>query len=162
MYDITNNKRILTSREGKRVKFLIPKGGGLKKCYLFADSKVNNVENLFPVNIDENPGYFTNYSSSEYKDVDYLLVTHKNLREVAIQYSDYRKETGYNPVVVTAKSLYEQFYYGVEMHPFAITNFAKYAKDNFADTIHGLFLFGKGYRAGETGENYRKTAIFIN
>jgi len=92
--------------------------------------------------------------------VDYIIVTHKTLIQKANDYAAYREATGYNVVVADVDMLYDQFSYGINKHPMGIRHFANYALGEFADTIHGLFLMGKGYRAGDSPYNYRFSTTY--
>lgn len=160
VYDLTNNKRILTQRSGPAVSFLVPNSGNTKQLFLVSESNVFNVQSMQAVNSGANSGYFINYADASFFGVDYLIVTHKSLLAKANEYASYRALTGYTPVVADVDLLYDEFAYGINKHPLAITNFARFASTFFADTIHGLFLIGKGYRAGDTPYNYRKSTLY--
>ncbi len=161
VFDLTNHRRILTSRSGTSLRFLLPNSGGTKNCFLVTESAVKPVSALRPVNYDaSNFAKFVDYSNSQFDDVDYIIVTHKSLLTKANEYAAYREATGYNVVVADVDMLYDQFSYGINKHPMAIRNFSNMALSVFADTIHGLFLMGKGYLAGDSPFNYRYSTTY--
>jgi len=149
VYELTNHRRILTSRAGTSVGFLAPNSGSVKKLYLTSESAVTLVTSMQPVNAGGSSSYFIDYSNVLYDEVDYLIVTHSSLLSKANNYATYRNSTGYKSLVADVGLLYDEFAYGIGKHPLAITNFSRFARVQFADTIHGLFLMGKGYRAGD-------------
>jgi len=149
VYDITNHRRILTTRGGANVSFLVPNSGSSKQLFIAAESAVFPVNSMLPVNATGTAGYFIDFSNALYDDVDYLIVTHNSLLSKANNYATYRNSTGYKSLVADVGLLYDEFAYGIGKHPLAITNFTRFARTQFADTIHGLFLIGKGYRAGD-------------
>lgn len=160
VHDLTNHRRILTSRAGTNVNFLVPNSGNTKQIYIVSESNVLSVASLQPVNSSGTSGYFINYGDAAYSGTDYLIVTHRSLLSKANEYGAYRSTTGYTPLVADADLLYDEFAYGINKHPLGITNFTRFARTYFADTIHGLFLIGKGYRAGDTQYNYRRNTTY--
>src|SRR5690606_14831998 len=49
-----------------------------------------------------------------------------------------------NVLVVNAEDLYDQFYYGLDLHPLAIRNFLKFAYDKWSPKPKDVFIIGKG------------------
>ncbi len=162
VHDITDHRRILTSRSGSTVRFLVPNSSGsTRTCFLVSESSVISISSLTPVNTDAaNYAKFIDYSEATYDNRDYLIITHRNLLQKANEYAAYRNNTGYNSLVAEVNMIYDQFAYGINKHPIGIRNFASYAVSEFSDTIKGMFLMGKGYRAGGSVYNYRFSTTY--
>jgi hypothetical protein len=85
----------------------------------------------------------TNLNQFENTNADYLIITHKDLMESAIEYAAYRasKEGGsHSPLVVTSQQLYDTFNYG-ERSPIALRKFAEHMLTT-ANSKH-LLLIGR-------------------
>ncbi len=162
VYDLTNNRRISLVQDGGLFNGVVINTGQEKDMYLSTGSQINVVPSLIPVNQSYNSGFFTDYSGSFYSNTDYIIVSHASLMFGSQQYSTYRSTQGFNPLVVDVTTLYDQFSYGIRKHPLGIKNFIEFALDHFADTIHGLFLIGKGYKAGEGAYSYRKSQTYYS
>ncbi len=132
--DLTNNLRIIGTQSSGILNAVIPKAGTNKEIYLYDSNKYNAVS-LEKV-------AFTNFSPSTF-DKNFLIVTHSSLLNKAQDYLNYRKQTGYKPLIVTTDQLYDQFYYGVH-HPLAIRNFCKYLLEQATNKPGYLLLLGKG------------------
>ncbi|PLW91748.1 MAG: hypothetical protein C0592_14335 [Marinilabiliales bacterium] len=161
VYDITNHRRILTQRSGSNLQFLVPNSSSEKELFISYESAIVQVSSLPPVNNDLlNYAKFVDYSDTQYDDVDYIIISHRSLFLKATEYAAYRQSTGYNVLLADIDVLYNQFAYGINKHPIAMRNFVRFALTEFADTIHGLFLIGKGYRAGDSPYNYRFNSTY--
>jgi len=99
--DLTNNLRIAGTQSAGVLSAVIPGAGTNKEVYLFDATNYNTAE-LEKVS-------FTNFNPSSF-DKNFLIVTHSSLLSKAQDYSDYRTQTGYKPLVVTTSQLYDQFY----------------------------------------------------
>lgn len=157
-YDFNNNKRIVFTKSGLTHKAVINNSGEENSIFLSTGSQINNVPIIEAVNKNSNPGFFTNFSLPQYTQSDYIIVTHSSLMSSANQYASYRNQSGYKTLIVDIDQLYDQFSYGIKKHPLGIRNFAKFAVNNFTDTIKGLFLLGKGFPAGEGANSYRRNS----
>ncbi len=155
VYDFSNKRRIRMTADGSSYKGVVLNNGNLKDMFFSTGAQITQINSISPVNQTYSAGFFTNYSAPSYSNVDYIIITHSSLMYSSQQYATYRTSTGYNVLVVEVGSLYDQFGYGIRKHPLAIKNFISFALDHFADTIHGLFLIGKGYKAGEGPYSYR-------
>lgn len=156
LWDLTSKRIIPLVLQGSTWKGITPNIGQTKQMLLITETEKKSVPAIQPVNKNYQPGYFVNYADGSFSNVNYIIVTHRSLYAQALQYAQYRAQTGYNVLTVDVETLYEQFSYGIPKHPLAIKNFVRFALDHFADTIHGLFIIGKGYRAGEGPYSYRK------
>lgn len=142
LYDLTNNERLQCFWDGSVVR---------------ADLQPSATEReLVLVNLGASAGYktigrldavtFTNYSPL---DGNYIIVYHASLATNSqggnpiIDYAAYRASTGFNPVIVDVQQVFDQFGYGLNMHPVSMRNFATYLKQNWTDPQY-LFIIGKG------------------
>jgi hypothetical protein len=162
VYDFAGNKRIRMHPDGNVFKGIIQNNSQEKQIYFSTGNQIVNIQSLSPVNQNVNSGFFTDYSSPQYSDVDYIIITHSSLMNACNQYATYRSGKGYNVLLVDIKTLYEQFGFGIAKHPLGVKNFIVFALDHFADTIHGLFLVGKGYKSGEGPYSYRNNSAIYN
>ena len=80
--------------------------GEEKEIFITSEQKIKNVNALFPVN---ETGQFVDYTSSEYKASNYIIVSHPLLWDEALQYKEYRKiqvtSNLYNPILVNIEEL---------------------------------------------------------
>ena len=163
VYDNTNHKRILTERSGSSLRFLVPNSSSEKELFIVSETNIYQVATLNPVNNNLlSYARFPDYGATEYDNIDYLIISHNSLSSRVEEYATYRRNTSYNVLVADIDVLYDQFAYGIGKHPLAIRNFARYALTEFADTIHGLFLIGKSYKAGDSPYNYRTNPNYYN
>ncbi|MBN2728039.1 MAG: hypothetical protein JXR53_02340 [Bacteroidales bacterium] len=161
VYDITNHRRILTVRSGSTLSFLVPNSASEKNLYITCENRITQVVDLFPVNTSlTSYAKFVDYSDAQYDDVDYIIIAHKSMSAKVEEYANYRRSTGYEVLVADIDVLYNEFSYGISKHPLAIRNFVRFGLTEFADTIHGLFLIGKSYKAGDSPYNYRTNSTY--
>ena len=156
VYDFANKRRIRMLLDGGFYKGVVLNNSVDKDMYMSTGNQIKTISSISPIGQTNSLGYFTDYSTPSYSDVDYIIVTHSNLMYSSQQYASYRTSRGYKVLLVDVGSLYDQFSYGIRKHPLGIKNFVSFALDNFADTIHSLFLIGKGFKAGEGPYAYRK------
>lgn len=140
VYDISNEdvRQLQGNVTGSQISFVVPDSENERKLYL--STSFLNAE-ISPVN-------FQNLDPSLF---DYLIVSHKQLRQsianssdVIQEYADYRSSVAggsYEVAIWDIDILYDQFNYG-EKSPLAIKNMAKYFFDN--GTPQFLLLIGKG------------------
>ncbi len=160
IYDISNNKKIITLEQGGLLKALVFNTGTEKECLITSESYVKNVNFLSPVNGN---GLFTNYLLLPSSQADFLMISHRSLWNEATNYKNYRVQSGNKVLLVDIDDLYDQFSYGISRNPLSIKNFVRFVNKFFTDTIKHLFLIGKSYRAGENSQTmaiYRKTPEF--
>ncbi len=101
-------------------------------CY-----SVNKIKT--PVKIEK--AYFTDYLQNN--KADFIIITHKNLKESAEEYAQYRSSQGYNVLIAYIDELYNAFSYGIEKHPLAIRNFLRKVYYNFVALPKAVFIIGK-------------------
>lgn len=141
--DISNQKRILVSRQATEYSSLIPNGGGMKKCILYAENAIKNVVDLKAAG--EN-GLFKNYLAT-LPDSAYLMISHPSLDNEVLNYFNYRQAKGYYPFVVNINELYNQYAFGIVQHPLAIRNFIDEIINKKSAKPEYLYLMGKSIRA---------------
>ncbi len=164
MYDLTNGIRVNSVKNGTQISSLMQNFGGDKEVFITSDFKMKTILELTPVNGN---GSFIDYSTSEYANSDYIIITHRSLWNEAQQYKEYRRTSGYptlyNPIVVDIDDLYDQFSYGIRKNPLSIRNFMKFAIARFSGIPKHLFIIGKSYRSAENSTSmptYRKTGAW--
>ena len=114
---------------------------------LYDEADIIDITSLNQVN---GTGTFTDYSSVDFEQA-YLMITSNALMSSAENYRTYRASPvggGYNAKLFDVAELSLQFGGGVEQHPFAIRNFAKYVYETTTLKPVHLFLVGKGIREG--------------
>ncbi len=151
IYDLTNGRRISTTRTGANVQALIPNGSGEKRCLLTSSDQIVQVTQLHEVSNGTQPHRFTDYSN---QSADFIIVSHRKFIESPTQsvqdYAAYRTNTGLSTLIVDVEDLYNQFAHGIYNHPLGIRKFVEYAWEHFSPRPQYLFLLGKGYRAANT------------
>lgn len=141
LYDISGKHKIPMQPAGSgKYRAVLPGGTTTRECYISAESQIINVNQISPAG--EN-GNFRNYLT-QYRDYDYLIVTHNYVMEAARRYANFRSLTGYQPLVLDVEELYDQFAYGVHGHPIAIKRMLEFAHKNWTVKPEFLFLIGKG------------------
>jgi hypothetical protein len=77
---------------------------------------------------------------------NYLIISHKNLRDGSSAYAEYRKSLkggSYNVAVLEMDKIYNHFGYGIDNHFYALNNLSSFLKSNW-DSLTHIFLLGKG------------------
>lgn len=146
IYDLRNKKRIKVYPNGPGFQALIPNGGGIKQCYIIAESQIQPVVNVRPVSSQPSSyARFLDYQNT-FRDFDYLIVAPSALRSSAQAYKNYRQQTGFHSLLIDVEELYDQFAYGIPKHPMAIRNFLIMVLHEWTLKPEHLFLIGKGIR----------------
>lgn len=142
LYDLTGNHRIpmQPAGAGGRYRGVLPNGTQSRRCYLSAESQAVTITTVLPVGTD---GQFFNIRD-QYRDYDYLIVTHNNLLASARRYANFRSLTGYQPLVVNVADLYDLFAYGIQGHPIAIKRLLEFTRQQWTIKPEHLFIIGKG------------------
>jgi hypothetical protein len=156
VYDNTNHYRIGATLLNNNLRAVVPNAGSAKQVYISDTTDiitVNSMEKIQFVNL--------NIQANNY---DYLIITNEKLLPGATDYATYRSSTGYKPLVVTTKQLYNQFYYGLH-NPMALRHFCDYALDKSISPPKYLLLLGKGQlhylvRSDTIGYNYDLVPTF--
>lgn len=158
LYDLTTSTRKITRLENGKVLIKIEAFTGDREFYLVnSASGVTLVNNLVNKN-------FANYNNL---DGDYIIITSRKLRadgqgnDLPQEYAEYRRSTGFNPVILEVEDLYDAFAYGVQRHSLAVRNLAHFAKANWTNPRY-ILLLGKGRVFNDIrGYNAATDAIFF-
>lgn len=141
VFDFSANKRIKPFVENGVYKVLFNNANTRHDCIVVNGSKAQSVAYVEPVgSMTSRSSYFTNFSAL---DASLIIITHSSLWNSSLNYYNYRRTTGYKPVIVDIDELYNQFGYGVGKHPVAIRNFCSFALRNSPTKPEYLFLIGK-------------------
>ena len=163
LYDLTNGYRIQVQPLSGKYYALVPNEGNERKCYLTTDLSVKSVFNIVPVS--EGSSKFINYQDliTQKGGIDYLLITGKDLLNVANEYSQYREINGLKSLVFNIDQLYDQFSYGIRKHPMSIRNFADATLNYWGFNPTYMFLCGKSITANYTnvrfGNQFEKNIV---
>lgn len=146
LYDITNKYRMQGIITGDTLKFVLPPSAIDRQLVLVAynASVIKSVSNIKPVsfknfNLTQNHGDFIIIKNA-YFDND------GNGNNYVEEYRQMKNQHGFTSVVADIEDLYNQFTYGVELHPSAIRNFADYILQTWNDVPQQKYflLIGKG------------------
>jgi len=142
LYDLTNHWRMLGVLEGGLVKFALPASSASRSLIL-----VNETNGALTANLQPVP--FIDFGAMDH---DYIILTgHKLMNDGSglnrvQEYADYRASQaggGFDPIVVEAEQLYDQFSWGIERHPFSVRNFGVFVKKHWSNPRY-FFIIGKG------------------
>lgn len=143
--DLTDNYIIEVEQTGTTIKANIP-AGEKKNLFVSTDNNYISVTGIKKVSRN---GLFRDFLSED-PDSAYLLITHPKLWDEAIDYAKYRNSAAggsHDTITANINMLYDMFSYGINKHPLAIRNFARFAYDNFSSKPQNLFLVGKSIQA---------------
>jgi hypothetical protein len=152
LFDLANQRRIHCFWDGQKVRAdLLPCSN--KRQLLLIDlgqsTEIKLVGRLEAVN-------FRNFNQL---DADYIIISHPQLfrdsegKNPVLEYAAYRASTGFQPIIIEVQELFDQFAYGLNMHPQAFRNFADFIQSNWTNPQH-IFLIGKG-------RNYQEVRDFF-
>ncbi|MBI1223983.1 MAG: hypothetical protein GC192_01985 [Bacteroidetes bacterium] len=143
LFDLTNKLQIAGIDEGGVTKIALPPSNLDRSLILVNDvGGIVEVTNIEPIS-------FVNYETLNH---DFIIVTGEGLlndgngNDRVLEYAEYRTSISggaYDPIIVTAEELYDQFSWGIERHPFSIRNFALYIKKHWSSAKYFLII-GKG------------------
>lgn len=141
LYDLTNRVRMVGVVESGIVKFALPASALARQLFL-----VNETTGVSNANLQ--PAPFLDFTDLDH---DYIILTGHELLASGQQnnvqaYADYRASLlggAFDPIVVEAEQLYDQFAWGIERHPFSIRNFAVFVKKHWSNPRY-FFIIGKG------------------
>ncbi|RYY39297.1 MAG: hypothetical protein EOO08_10645 [Chitinophagaceae bacterium] len=159
LYDLTNGLRLVANVDvSGQYRFVLPPSADERKLVLVRGdgSQARAVSAL-------QSRTFTNYALPQFA-ADYLIISNPvltagpNGTNPIEDYRAYRASTdggSYDAKVYMIQDLVDQFGYGIKMHPLAVANFVRYARNNFPVTPKALFIIGKGvvYNQARVGEN---------
>lgn len=151
LYDLSNAKKIRVVQGVGNYRAIVPNGNGRKKMVL---SAVNQIKSVGAINAVGANAQFVDYESQLSSDF-YLMVSHSQLMQGAVNYRAYRQSQGLDVLLVDVEQLYHQYAYGIPKNPLAIRNFIDQIHQNWSHKVTHLFLFGKSVSA----KAHRKNAI---
>lgn len=159
LYDLTNGLRLVgVAGASGEFRYVLPPSDVPRSLVLVRGDGTQ----FLPVT-SLTPRTFTNYALAQ-NAADYLIVTNPVMTGVVNgsnpveDYRAYRASNaggGYNAKVFLVDDLVDQFAFGIKMHPLAIANFVRWARNRFPVAPKGLFIIGKGvvYNQARVGEN---------
>lgn len=157
LYDFTNHKKIKVFKSGNNYRALIPNPTDTVECFITSGTNVTQISSLKPVsNNPSNFAHFTDFSASNTKSSNYIIISHKDLQNQTVEYKNYLNIKGFNTLLVDENELYDQYAYGIGKHPLAIRNFLRYAINEFDSIPKYLFLIGKAYKVSD----YRNNSVY--
>lgn len=148
LYDMTNNIRMVAilSANGDTLKFQIPASISERQMVLTANTTagvIHSVSALYPA-------HFTDFSNPNNQG-DFIIISHPfffddgNGNNYVDQYRQFKNSTGHHAIVVDIRELYDQFAYGINLHPLSIRNFSHFIKNTWGgNPKKHIFLIGKG------------------
>ena len=148
LYDLTNNRRIVTDISTPNViKIVIPALAATANFVL--TSQAPSLQSGIPAFETKT---FTNFGASGNQG-DYMIISHPSLQvpfnganQVEL-YRAYRSSStggSYNAKIFNIDELTDQFAFGIKKHPISIKNFLKYARNNFTTAPKFAFIIGHG------------------
>lgn len=149
LYDLTNNRRINVSRNGADYFAVLSNSlagnNGVKECLIIAESQINQISAISPVNyVAGQPGRFNDFS--KITGNEFVIISHRKLESAAIQYKNYRSGK-YQTGLFFTDELYDQFSSGILQHPIALRRFCDFAISNWQNPPEYLLLLGKSVSA---------------
>lgn len=150
LYDLTNNLRIqcfYDAANGRLLTDLTPSAQA-RELVLVNEGNTNSYTDVLAVT----PITFRNFASPIFTPTNYVIITHPSLRRNSsgsnpiFDYQAYRQSTvggGYVTTEITIQELYDQFAYGITLHPLAVRHFAHFIKQNWINPEY-VYLIGKG------------------
>lgn len=145
LYDLTNGKRITTVVNGSFIRAVFQTANSDAWSYLCAETAVKMISTLQAVN---GTGNFEKVQTNNTRR-PYIIIYHPTLSTSVQQYAAYRTSIAggnYEVLLANINHLYEQFGYGVNKHPLAIRQFARFLKDSLSIEPSAIFLVGKGIK----------------
>ncbi|QES90185.1 putative type IX secretion system sortase PorU2 [Rhizosphaericola mali] len=160
LYDFTNGKRYI----GVRIN------GSTSVWGFYVDA--STLDRTFGIeNVDAGiETSITNISSRTYTNPsttqgNYLIISNSILRtgsDPVAQYQQYRNSSAggsFNAQIYDISQLEDEFAWGIRMHPLAIKNFLKYARNKFSTKPEYCFLIGHGLTYDQFYYNQSSTGI---
>ncbi len=146
LYDFTNGLRLTAVISNDTLKFLLPPSITERQLMLVAQTLGTDI---LLVDTMEQKTY-TDYSLASNQG-DFIIISHPYFfddgsgNNYVQQYKDFKNSSGYQAIVANIEELYDQFAYGVEMHPISIRNFSRLINNTWPGTNEKhIFIIGKG------------------
>ena len=142
LFDITNGVRINCFYDNNTRKVLtdLPASSVDRELVLISFDVVDSYKVIGKVEEVK----FTNYQDH---NGDYTIIAHKNIFEdingdnPLVEWAAYRSSE-LNPVLINVQEIFDQFGYGIDLHPQSIRNFSDYIINNW-DNPKYVFMVGK-------------------
>ncbi len=146
LYDFTNGLRLTAIISNDTLKFLLPPSTTERQLMVTAQTPGNDI--LLVTSLQQKS--FTDYSNIGNQG-DFIIISHPYFLDDGAgnnyvdQYKDFKSSIGYQAVATNIQELYDQFGYGVDMHPMSIRNFSRFINDTWiGTTTKHIFIIGKG------------------
>lgn len=154
VYNLTNNIKSRAFLQDGTYRVFTGSPAQLRKLFITTHTQTIQVTNLRPVSSDPaNFARFTNFLAAPHFNSNYLMITHQSLMNEATGFKNFRNTTGYKVLLVDVEELYHQFAYGINKHPLALRNFARFTLDKYEERPEKLFLIGKTRSASAYRKN---------
>jgi len=146
LYDFTNRLRLTAVISNDTLKFLLPPSATERQLLVIAETPGSDI--LLVNNLQQKS--FVDYSNVSNQG-DFIIISHPYFfndgagNNYVQQYKDFKNSNGYQAIIANIEDLYDQFAYGVEMHPISIRNFSNFINSTWAGTsAKHIFIIGKG------------------
>jgi len=146
LYDFTNGLRLTAQISNDTLKFLLPPSSNERQLLLIAQTPGSDIQLVDTLTSET----FTDYSVAANQG-NFIIISNPYFYDDGAgnnyvqQYKDFKNSTGYTAIIANINELYDQFSYGVEMHPIAIRNFSRFIADTWdTNVVKHIFLIGKG------------------
>ena len=148
LYDLSNGKRITVSPVSGVFKAIVPNGNGSEKeLFIASESQITPIPDYAIKSVNaasSQPGRFTDLQNLP--GSDFLIITNRALSAEAQNYQAVRSSK-FSTQVVYVDELYDQFAYGISLHPLAIRNFTNTALTSWDNKPEYMLLLGKSISA---------------
>ncbi len=148
LYDVTNKKYYTGDLSGSLTRFYIDPSFTTRELVLYASasSAIHAINAVKTIN-------FTDFSQSS-KQGNYLIISHPDLNQATAghnyvtDYKNYRSSSAggnHNVQIVDVTELYDQFAYGVDIHPLSVKRFLQFAYNTWTTVKpKDVFFIGRG------------------
>ncbi|MCI4669930.1 MAG: C25 family cysteine peptidase [Bacteroidia bacterium] len=136
VYDMSNGIRQVGLMNNGRARVIVFPFANSRDLYLATDRGIKKPR-IESANLN---------SLFQRQGADYVIITHRDLKESAEKYAQYRdtaKTIDLSTTIIYTDEIYDEFSYG-SMTPWAIKRFCKYALDNWSVKPEYFFIWGKG------------------
>lgn len=144
LYDLTRNYRLLPVLVNDTEKFVLPPCATERKLLLIDDNTTTNIHVISQLT----HVHFTDFSLAANQG-NFIIISNPvffddgNGNNYVDQYKQFKNSNGYQAIVVSITDLYDEFAYGVELHPLSIRNFTDYIMATWPVAERNMFLIGK-------------------
>jgi hypothetical protein len=145
--DTTNDISIVNITDNENSFAWTDSGNGGVKYFICRESDIVEVNNFESPSFSQAGNLTVSDIRTTLNKTDFLIITHPEFKQQAIELAAHKKKMGYaNPVVADINDIYRYFSGGAK-DPTAIRNFIAYVKRNWDKGGHLLYvvLFGVGH-----------------